>query len=318
MTRRGRVKVRVRAAKRLMRLREQRIDLDVHDLADGGAFQELFDHPDVVAASPDRRRELGLLWAEHLYRHEVAHPLDEQLGVDLVDLCRDARMLDLGCYIGGRTARWVERYAGREIHGVDVDARFLDVAEAFAKRRDVEADFRLGAGEALPYPDGFFDVILTQDTFEHVRDLGRVLAECRRVLRDGGHLVVTFPPFFAPHAHHLDLATRTPFVHWLFSPRVVFEAYFELLDERGAAAEWYRREEREPLPHERGYSINGTTAAAFRRMIAAGWEVEVDTFRDRPSRSGRPVVRRLVDTAKLLDVGPLRELTDVGYVLRRR
>lgn len=307
-----------RLAERLIRLRPSEVEFDLSQPGHAGAFRELFDHPAYLASPPERRRDIAIGWAQQVYDVEREYPFDAVFGVDLSRFCADAKVLDLGCYIGGRTVRWLERYGAREIHGVDIDARFIDVAEAFAERRSARAHFHLGVGESLPFESETFDAILTQDTFEHVQDLGRVLAECRRVLRPGGRLALSFPPFYAPLAHHLDLATRTPAVHWMIPYPTLLRAYFRVLDDRGASAAWYRREEREPLPHERGYSINGTTAGRFRRLIADGWEVEVDAFRDRRSRSDRRAVRWLVDGAKRTDLRLLRELIDVAYVLRRR
>jgi SAM-dependent methyltransferase len=45
----------------------------------------------------------------------------------------------------------------------------------------------------LTYGDESFDLVLTSETLEHVPDLGRALAEIRRVLRPGGRHVFTIP-----------------------------------------------------------------------------------------------------------------------------
>lgn len=47
--------------------------------------------------------------------------------------------------------------------------------------------------QALPYGDGAFDLVVHSDTLEHVPDPRRALAECRRVLRDGGACIFTVP-----------------------------------------------------------------------------------------------------------------------------
>jgi SAM-dependent methyltransferase len=307
-----------RVAKLLMALREQQLDFSIERGDGGGAFRELFDHPEYVSAPPERQREMALGWAQELYDAEVASPIDATFGVDLREYCRGRRILDLGCYIGGRTVRWLEKYEGSAICGVDIDQRFLDVADAFARQRGANASFHLGVGEELPFADERFEVILSQDTFEHVQDLPRVLQECRRVLHRGGYLILTFPPFYAPTAHHLDLATRTPFLHWFFSYPTLLHAYFDLLEERGDSAAWYRGDRREPLEYECGYTINGTTAAAFQRLVRDEWDVEIDAFRDRSSRSHRSLVRSLVNISKNVDLQPLREMANVAYVLCRR
>ncbi len=45
----------------------------------------------------------------------------------------------------------------------------------------------------LPYADASFDLVVHSDTLEHVPEPLRGLAECRRVLRDGGACVYTVP-----------------------------------------------------------------------------------------------------------------------------
>ena len=45
----------------------------------------------------------------------------------------------------------------------------------------------------LPFGDGAFDLVLTAETAEHVRDLQLFLSEIRRVLVPGGRLALTTP-----------------------------------------------------------------------------------------------------------------------------
>lgn len=52
---------------------------------------------------------------------------------------------------------------------------------------------------ALTFADASFDLVVTQDVFEHIPEYRSAFVECRRVLRPGGRLVFTVP-FFA----HLD------------------------------------------------------------------------------------------------------------------
>ncbi|MGH8825679.1 MAG: class I SAM-dependent methyltransferase, partial [Jiangellaceae bacterium] len=63
---------------------------------------------------------------------------------------------------------------------------------------------------ALPFAAGSFDVMLSLQTIEHLRDQRAFLDECARVLRPGGRLALTtpnrltFPPGNPFHAHELD------------------------------------------------------------------------------------------------------------------
>jgi SAM-dependent methyltransferase len=61
---------------------------------------------------------------------------------------------------------------------------------------DIERAFRPDVGadvQALPFRDAVFDAIKATELLEHVPDVARALGECRRVLRPGGHLVITAP-----------------------------------------------------------------------------------------------------------------------------
>lgn len=45
----------------------------------------------------------------------------------------------------------------------------------------------------LSFSDDSFDAIVTMDVFEHIPDFRAAFRECRRVLREGGHMVFTIP-----------------------------------------------------------------------------------------------------------------------------
>jgi ubiquinone/menaquinone biosynthesis C-methylase UbiE len=97
------------------------------------------------------------------------------------------RILDVGCGTGALAARIAEGCGS-------VDA--IDVAgNAFseANRSVQNLSFRKMNAEALDFPDATFDAIVSVETLEHVIDADRVLAECRRVLKPGGRLVLTYP-----------------------------------------------------------------------------------------------------------------------------
>jgi ubiquinone/menaquinone biosynthesis C-methylase UbiE len=302
--------------KRLMKLREFRLQCDVES---GAIFQEVFNNPEYLNLTEAAKLELGLEWARSLYQHEVDAPsIEEPFGeIDLSRFCRNRVILDVGCYLGGKTIRWLEKYLGDEIHGVDINSRFIQIAKCFAKERNANAHFKLNFAEQLDFPDESFDVILTSHTFEHVTDIDKAMQECHRVLRKHGVMVAVFPSFWGLTNHHLDLVTRTPFLHWFFPYPKLLQAYFAVLDERGDEALWYRRQQEYPLPFEKGYSINGTDARAFRRLLKDRWHILCDGFlQDTGSRSGfKKIVKRYIKLSRL----PIaRELFPIAYVLKKR
>ena len=51
----------------------------------------------------------------------------------------------------------------------------------------------------MPLPDGHADTVLLSEVLEHLEHPGRGLAECARLLKPGGHLIVTTPFFWPVH-----------------------------------------------------------------------------------------------------------------------
>lgn len=86
------------------------------------------------------------------------------------------RVLDVG---GARQRGAFRRPAGARWVVADIERAF---------RPDVGADV-----QALPFRAAVFDAIKATELLEHVPDVARALGECRRVLRPGGHLVITAP-----------------------------------------------------------------------------------------------------------------------------
>jgi SAM-dependent methyltransferase len=180
-------------------------------------------------------------------------------------------VLDLGCGHGGRTAYYLLNGNPRSIIGIEISHERVGVAKTSAHliTQDGRISFAVGFGEALPFADDSFDSIISYDVFEHVQDLPRVLAECCRVLRPGGHLYALFPPYYGPRTHHLDFVTTLPFIHYVFSPEVLVDAANQILTEQPtlrdaplpAPAESYLG--RKVLPR-----LNGTTEKDFRGIAA--------------------------------------------------
>lgn len=102
------------------------------------------------------------------------------------------RVLDLGCGTG-TLGLWVERAcAGAEVVGVDADERMLAAARRKAARSGAAVKFVRGYAQALPFPDGAFDRVVSSLFFHHLGpDAKRAaLAEAYRVLTPGGELHV--------------------------------------------------------------------------------------------------------------------------------
>lgn len=104
---------------------------------------------------------------------------------------RPRRMLDLGTSSGKNLIPYKEFFPEVEAHGVDVGAPLLRYGHALAEHDGVPIYFSQQNAEAMDFPDGHFDLIVSSFFFHEISvDATRnVLRECRRLLRPGGLMV---------------------------------------------------------------------------------------------------------------------------------
>ena len=107
-----------------------------------------------------------------------------------------ARVLDDGCGIGTYVAR-LEPLA-RQVVGLEYELERAHEAKPLLARPYLVG----GEGERLPFPDGVFDLVISNEVIEHVRDDAAAVAEMVRVLRPGGRAVIFCPNRWYPVEQH--------------------------------------------------------------------------------------------------------------------
>jgi SAM-dependent methyltransferase len=103
---------------------------------------------------------------------------------------RGAAVLDLGCGAGfdAFIAAGLVGPRGR-VAGVDLSPEMLGIAEGARRHGEFpQLRFEVADVEALPFPDGRFDVALSNGVLNLVPDKPAALREIFRVLRPGGRL----------------------------------------------------------------------------------------------------------------------------------
>jgi ubiquinone/menaquinone biosynthesis C-methylase UbiE len=111
--------------------------------------------------------------------------LEQPVVRDILDGLPCGAALDAACGTG-RHAEYLA-LLGHEVTGVDCSPQMLAVARA----KVPGGDFREGNLHRLPVPDRHADVVVCALALTHVPDLAPVVAEFARVLRPGGHLVIS-------------------------------------------------------------------------------------------------------------------------------
>ncbi len=113
-------------------------------------------------------------------RHEVVYQR-------LADRCAGRDVLEAGCGEGYGADLLAD--LARHVIGLDYD----ESAVAHVKARYPRVEMRHGNLAALPLPDGAVDVVVNFQVIEHLWDQAQFVAECLRVLRPGGVLMMSTP-----------------------------------------------------------------------------------------------------------------------------
>ncbi|MCT2581706.1 class I SAM-dependent methyltransferase [Actinophytocola gossypii] len=152
-------------------------------------IRRLLDDPALTGAAVDVHRldtvDGYRLWARTYDDPGNAAFLDEAPLTRLIDPLPAGVALDAACGTGRIAALLADR--GHRVIGVDSSPDML----AHARARLSDTDFRLGDLHRLPVADAEVDLVVCTLALTHVPDLAPVFAEFARVLRPGGHLVLS-------------------------------------------------------------------------------------------------------------------------------
>jgi len=164
------------------------------------------------------------VWQHHVLRVAIADLktlIDPALPAGLV-------LLDAGCGQGRSFRLLHDAFAPARIIGVDADPHSLDSSRAEALRCGIDAELVASDCAAIQRPDASVDVVFCHQTFHHLVEQEKALAEFWRVLKPGGWLL-----FAESTRAYID----TWVIRWLFRhPMHVqksAEAYLQMLRDQG-------------------------------------------------------------------------------------
>jgi SAM-dependent methyltransferase len=114
--------------------------------------------------------------------------------LDRMEMRQGSRILDAGCGGGGNLSL-LARYGS--VTGLEPSAE----AASQARSRDL-GEIVEGTLQELPFDDDSFRLGVALDVIEHLDDDVRGLAQLRRVVTPGGHLLVTVPAYPRLWSYH--------------------------------------------------------------------------------------------------------------------
>lgn len=163
-------------------------------------------------------------YAEELLKDEIKRFFRESLGRDLKDEQIEAklegkkhkefldltglsfqnrRVLDIGSGFG-EALMAIEQKRGI-VCGIEPDAQRVFLLNLFLKEKGLNPEIVRSVGEYLPFKDEQFDIVHIRDVLEHVDSPKETLREASRVLKKGGHLLITAPNYLYPYEGHYGI-----------------------------------------------------------------------------------------------------------------
>lgn len=134
------------------------------------------------------------------------------------------KVAEIGSAEGGVLAAFVEAGATEGL-GTDIAQDRLEFGEQIAKICAVKIDFLYHNILTQDLNEEWvekYDLVLLRDVIEHLDDTTLALTNIKKMIKKGGKLFVTFPPYYSPYGGHQHTLANTwgklPYIHWLPQP----------------------------------------------------------------------------------------------------
>lgn len=156
---------------------------------------------------------------------EVGETIERLLG-GIAGEHREPTLLDVGCWDGELSRRCGGALGAKRMLGVEVYEG--PAAEAEANGLEVaRVDLETGR---LPWEDGSVDVVVCNQVLEHLKNIWLPMTEMHRVLRPGGHAVLSVPNLASLHNRVMLALGRQPTSIRVLGPHVRGYAFREFRD----------------------------------------------------------------------------------------
>jgi ubiquinone/menaquinone biosynthesis C-methylase UbiE len=102
------------------------------------------------------------------------------------------KILDLGCGTGRHTVYLAKK--GFDAYGIDIAEEGIKILKQWLKKEKLQANLKIGSiYKKLPYPDNFFDAVISTNTIHHerIQNIRKAIKEIERILKPSGIIFLT-------------------------------------------------------------------------------------------------------------------------------
>ena len=123
----------------------------------------------------------------------------ETIAINTLPITKSSRVLDLGCGQGRHTHAVSWYFPEAFSLGVDINPADIDIAKSKGQdffdstQKPNPCRFSLANGQALPFANASFDVVICSEVLEHVAQYQALLAEIDRILKPNGIAAISVP-----------------------------------------------------------------------------------------------------------------------------
>ncbi len=127
-------------------------------------------------------------WFKIFFKNQYssAGTLNTKNILDLVNLNKNAKFLDLGCDDGAFTKTISQKICTNNVYGIEI----VDSEIKKAKKNKIKV-FKKDLNKKLPFRDSFFDIIHANQVIEHINNIDVFMLEIKRVLKKGGYAIIS-------------------------------------------------------------------------------------------------------------------------------
>ena len=113
------------------------------------------------------------------------------------------KILDAGCGTGVCTRYYARN--GLDVHAIDLSQKSVEINKKILELNNLQATVQKASVEDIPYPDNYFDRIVSSGVIHHTANITKAVEEFYRVLKPGGlvfvsvnykHILFRFPLWY--------------------------------------------------------------------------------------------------------------------------
>lgn len=136
-----------------------------------------------------KSRKFSKTWHKHTKRDILRLEVMNKIMIDEIGELKGKTVLDAGCGDGFFIPNLIKKRP-KKVIGIDISKWLIDIAKKEIKKKNVEFQ-QMDLTKRLKFKDNFFDVIISYNVLQEVRDISTSFKELARALKKGGKLIIS-------------------------------------------------------------------------------------------------------------------------------